>query len=143
MASRSYRTERPSTRTRPCAACSVKAEDELVGLALSILLAPHDQTGVLPNIHDQLLSETETGSGVHEGVRKDGATFPLEMRFRRIDYEGEAVLLSQLRDLTELRRHETALREAEAEYRSLVENALGGVAISQDRRFAYVNAKFA
>ena len=118
-------------------------EDKVLGLAPSTLLAPHDQTRVTRLMHDQLLSETETRSAVCEGIRKDGTTFPLEMRSRRIDFEGQAALLIQLRDLTERRRDERALRDTEARYRSLVENALAGVAVSQDHRFTYVNPKFA
>ncbi len=78
-----------------------------------------------------------------EAVRKDETTFPMQVLSQRIDLDGQPASLSQLRDLTSQRAQETALREAEAKYRTLVEHSLAGVAIIQDRRFRYANPKLA
>ena len=79
----------------------------------------------------------------YKGVKKDGTTFPLEILARVTDFSGQNSVLATFRDLTERRRVEEAVREAEAKYRNLVEHSLAGVYIIQDRRFAYVNPKLA
>jgi PAS domain S-box-containing protein len=50
---------------------------------------------------------------------------------------------SIIRDVTERRRMEEALRESEAKFRNIAENSLVGVYIIQDGIFIYVNPKFA
>jgi two-component system, sporulation sensor kinase A len=47
------------------------------------------------------------------------------------------------RDITDRKRTELALQEAEEKYRNLVEEALVGVYLYQDRKFVYVNPRMA
>ena len=63
--------------------------------------------------------------GVHlaEHRRKDGTTFPVEVRVGLIDYGGERMMLASCRDVTELKRAAEALKESEERFRSLVQNA--------------------
>ena len=117
-------------------------KDELVGKAPSVFVAPHDRDRVERRILDRVVDADGSPSATYEAVRKDGTTFPLEVFSQHIEYEGEQALLSQLRDLTERRRQEMALRDAEEKYRSLVENSVAGVAVIQGDRFVYVNPKF-
>ena len=79
----------------------------------------------------------------YSGVKKDGTTFPLEILARVTDFSGQNSVLATFRDLTERKRVEAAVREAEAKYRNLVEHSLAGVYIIQNRRFVYVNPKLA
>ena len=79
----------------------------------------------------------------YSGVRKDGTTFPLEILARVTDFGGQNSVLATLRDLTERKEVERAVREAEAKYRNLVEHSLAGVYIIQNRRFVYANPKLA
>ena len=86
----------------------------------------------------------QTHSANHyTGLRKDGTTFPLEVLSRPIQYDGAPALLTTLRDVTQRKQQEQAVREAEIKYRSLVENSLAGVYVIQDKHFAYVNPKVA
>ncbi len=55
--------------------------------------------------------------------RRDGSTFPVEVSSRGADIAGERLLLSIIRDTTERERTAAALRESEARYRDLFENA--------------------
>jgi PAS domain S-box-containing protein len=78
-------------------------------------------------------------------VRPDGSTRWTLASSRRLDPGdgGAPYLLSQLIDITALHDATDALREAEARYRSVVEQSLTGIYIIQDGRFAYVNPRFA
>jgi len=64
--------------------------------------------------------------------RKDGSVLPLEIHSRAIEMDGNMVLFSAARDITERKRAEETLRDREARYRYLFEyshvaNALVGL----------------
>jgi len=49
--------------------------------------------------------------------RKDGTTFPVEVRVGSVDYGGRRMLLTSVRDITERRRAEEEVRKSEERYR--------------------------
>jgi PAS domain S-box-containing protein len=75
--------------------------------------------------------------------RKDGTTFPVEVSSRGAEVGGERLLLSIIRDITERRRTDEALRESEAEFRTMFELAgVGAVQVDvATGRFLRVNRK--
>ncbi len=73
-------------------------------------------------------------------VRKDGATIPVEVNNRLVDFSGNHVVLSSARDITRRKRAEQIMKESEARYRNLFENAHDMIqSISPDGHFIYVN----
>ena len=67
--------------------------------------------------------------GKHEasGIKKDGTSVLVEIRGRPSRYLGRDVHLVAMRDVTGLRSQERALKESEAKYRAIFENAVEGI----------------
>jgi diguanylate cyclase (GGDEF)-like protein/PAS domain S-box-containing protein len=89
---------------------------ELVGRSALEFVAPEHRDLVRRNI----------ASGAEDpyeivGVRKDGTRLDLEVRGRAYSYRGRDVRVTAVRDVTERKRAEGRLREAEERYRTLVE----------------------
>ena len=57
-----------------------------------------------------------------EGLKKDGTVFDAEVQAKMSSFRGGTARVTAIRDVTERRRAERRLREAELRYRSLVEN---------------------
>jgi PAS domain S-box-containing protein len=79
--------------------------------------------------------------GLHR--RKDGSTYPIEVRVARLIYGGRRLLLALARDITERLQAEEAHRLSELKYRRLVVAAPSGISIiGKDGRYKYLNPKF-
>jgi PAS domain S-box-containing protein len=68
-------------------------------------------------------------SGKVQGLRKDGGQFPVEATISRLGRPGEQLFMVIIRDVTERRRGEDALRESEERYRSIVAAMEEGIAL--------------
>jgi len=80
-------------------------------------------------------------AGIHR--RRDGSTFPVEVRAGEIIYHGRKLRLAAARDVTERQRAEEALRQSELKYRTLVVSAPFGISIiGRNGHYKYLNPKF-
>ncbi|MCX7826893.1 MAG: PAS domain S-box protein, partial [Verrucomicrobiae bacterium] len=98
---------------------------ELQRMTLEALRSPasrttygQDRTRLMT--HDGAVFEAE-----HQ--RKDGTTFPVEVSARLVQIGGTTHQLNIIRDITERKRAEEALRQAEEKYRAIFENAVEGI----------------
>jgi PAS domain S-box-containing protein len=85
--------------------------DELLGLSVFELRAETHTS----EAHREIVAAADKGvtfDTVHR--RKDGSAFPVEVGVASAELDGERVLMSVVRDMTERRRAEVALREREA-----------------------------
>ncbi|MBI4787876.1 MAG: PAS domain S-box protein, partial [Chloroflexi bacterium] len=85
---------------------------------------------------------TEDEGLVYEtlNIRRDGTIFPVEASTRSIELEGKTYYQAIIRDITERKRAEQALRASEERYRTLAEAAHDHIyVINRDGTVEYVN----
>jgi PAS domain S-box-containing protein len=93
---------------------------ELVGQPIDIL---NPQPDTLESQHNYIAMLKQTGSMQYETFHrhKDGHLFPIEVITSIVTIAGRELVLGIDRDISERKRTESALRAAEARYRTLVE----------------------
>jgi PAS domain S-box-containing protein len=105
------------------AACALHRyeRDELIGKNVRDLVPPELREQV---DHEFRMITNREVSGVSESYSftKDGSSIPVEIRASQIDYGGTFALLLHVRDITERKMVEAALRENEVKYRTIIEN---------------------
>lgn len=76
--------------------------------------------------------------------RKDDSVFPVEIVLRACDIDGEQAIVAVARDISERRRVENRLREAEESFRQLAENIdeVFWIRDLEARRFLYVSPAY-
>ena len=92
--------------------------EELIGKDAIELTPPEYREMVMRRI-----SEEDTRPYESMGLKKDGTVFPLEIRPRHLPYSGRRIRVTSVIDLTERMHQEEALRQSEALYRTVVEQA--------------------
>ena len=99
--------------------------DEMIGMNLSRLDIPELAPLLQPRIKDLL----KTGQAKFDSVHrcKDGSLMPTSISAQLIEYQGITAVLGIVRDITERKRAEEAVRESEEKYRSLTENINLGI----------------
>ncbi len=117
------------------------ALDELIGRNIRSLRASTTRDEVT----DQMARAVAGGVQFETThVRHDGSEFPCEVSSRRVDLDGESFLVSIIRDLSERRRAETALREKENLFTTVFHNSPVVVSIVdlEDRRYVDVSDSY-
>ncbi len=92
---------------------------------LSLSVGDVEETFV-PHQMERMWRDMELGvplevEGVHR--RKDGSTFPVEVRVGLLEQEGDRLMFAIVRDVTKRKEYEEALRESEERFRQLFENS--------------------
>ncbi|MBA3472371.1 MAG: PAS domain S-box protein, partial [Rubrobacter sp.] len=78
------------------------------------------------------------------GLRKNGEEFPLELSLGEMREEGDILFTGIIRDITERKQSEEDLRQAEKQYRGLVETVQEGIGfITQEGVITYCNEAYA
>ncbi len=74
--------------------------------------------------------------------RKDGSTFPVEVRLGTIDHAESKIMLAVARDVTERKLAELALQESEARYRELADLTYEGIVFHERGLILRANDQF-
>jgi two-component system, cell cycle sensor histidine kinase and response regulator CckA len=77
-----------------------------------------------------------------EGMSKNGTRIPIELSLARMALEGKWGAVGIIRDISERKAAETALRESEAKYRHLIQHSEDAIYLLYNRRFEVANEKF-
>ena len=85
--------------------------EELADKSVFDLLTPQSQV----DLQERLASKPAEGAAIREAVRKDGSTYFMEARSKLLTYQGRTVRLVAVRDITEIRQAEEALKRTQAQ----------------------------
>jgi PAS domain S-box-containing protein len=113
---------------------------DLIGLFLEKLVGPEDARKIITLCEGRPSNVPCTFESVH--YRRDGSSYPVDIRINSLDLQGRDQLIFVSRDITDTKAAEAALRESEEKYRTVVDNSLGGIFIAQEGFFVYVNPRF-
>jgi PAS domain S-box-containing protein len=103
--------------------------EEMVGHSLFNLVAAEERQRVWEISSKRTEGVYVPGYYETRGLRKDGSTFEIEIKASTYELEGKRYTLSVIRDVTERKRAEQALRDSEQRFRSFIEQSAEGVMI--------------
>ncbi len=113
--------------------------DEMLRLEVTDLVPPEVAPGL-----DELVEELKRGGSFFAesfGRRKDGTVFPAEASARTVTLGDEQRVAVFVRDVTERKRTEKALRISEDRYRTVVENSTEIITIVQGGIIKFINSR--
>lgn len=108
---------------------------ELVGVDPFLLAAPESR----PQMHQNVSSKHKEPYEII-GIRRDGSRFPVELEARNMPFMGREARVVYVRDITQRKQAEQALRESEERYRILAENSTDVIWLMRtDGTFEYIS----
>jgi PAS domain S-box-containing protein len=117
----------------PFAAMFGYRRDELIRHKILTLVAPKWR----PTIAKRIWTK-QAGLLEHQLLRKNGSAFDVEARSKMISWQGRKVRVTALRDITERKKAEQALRESERKFSKAFRASPDGLAISELETGRYI-----
>ena len=117
--------------------------EEVIGQSVSLFVHPDDRDKVMAINQRRQRGESVPSRYEYKGITKDGKVIYIEVSAASIHYRGALENLVYLRDISERKFAEEALRNERNRFRTLSENApLGIIMINKEGGFEYINPKF-
>ncbi len=114
--------------------------DELTDMPFINLVYPEDRNMVADRYRGRLAGEEVEREYSFRYVKKDGSVGWAEINTALIEWEGKTAALVSLRDITDRKKAEDALRDSEERYRKLAESTVDIIAtVDMDLVLTYVN----
>jgi len=114
------------------------AEDEVLRLSVSDIHPKESLPGLLAAFEEDVRGERTAVADV-PCLRKDGTLFYVDITSAHVTLRGRLRLMGLLRDITERKAAQEALRRSEENYRLLFEECPAGVAVTVDGRVVQAN----
>ncbi|MGA2933714.1 MAG: PAS domain S-box protein [Methanomicrobiales archaeon] len=118
------------------------AVEDLIRIPFADLIHPEKRAEVLERYNDRLAGKSVPQTYETIFLRKDGSPYPAEIAARVITYQGGPADLVIIRDITDQKRAEGALRESEEKFRAIFNHASDGMFLVdlEARKFFMCNA---
>ena len=117
--------------------------DELKKKNLFDFLHPEDAEKIKDDVRKALKGDFSKKRYEVRARRMDGKEIFLDLSMAKVMYEGKPHALGVVRDITERKRMEEALKESEEKYRILVEQSHDAIYIYHGNKFLFVNNRVA
>jgi PAS domain S-box-containing protein len=115
--------------------------EQILGRNFTDFIHPDSLPEVVNRYKQRMAGESLTPIYETILIRKDGSRFFAELNAGIIAYDGKPADLIIIRDINERKKIETALRESEKKYRTLVNRANDAICVIQDGVIKMVNPR--
>ncbi len=117
--------------------------EEVIGKSIIDFVSLEYKELVIENYKKRFSGEEILNNYEIEIISKDGRKIPVEINASLIDYEGEKVEMAIIRDITEHKRTEGALREVNSHLKTLINNLNAGILVENEKHaIMHVNKVF-
>jgi len=113
-----------------------------IGVNLLDFVHPDDKEVVLKGLAEDLYTSERRKRFEVRAKTKDGKELWVSALATRIEFQGRVSVLLSLKDITETKQTQEALRQSEELYAAMANSSQVGIYIVQDGKFVFVNPQF-